>query len=120
MAFTKLHNLTEEIHTDQIGKFPIQSSAKNQYLCICYDYDSNRIIVKSIPTRKQEPWAVAETYFIKELEKRGSKPKFQRLDNEISQTVKTYMQQNRIFIGQIHQKGRYKRSRVTLSLDFVL
>ena len=53
LAFTKIHSLTEEIHTDQTGKFTIWSSANNQYLCICYDYDSNSIIAKSIPTRKQ-------------------------------------------------------------------
>ena len=43
LAFTTTHNLTEEIHTDQTGKFPIRYSANNQYLCICYDYDSNSI-----------------------------------------------------------------------------
>ena len=40
--------------------------------------------------------ATAEKYFAEEPEKQESKPKFQRLDNEISQTVKKYMQQNSI------------------------
>ena len=54
LSFTKIHNLTEEIYTNQTGKFPIRSSANNQYLCICYDQDSNSILATSIPTRKQE------------------------------------------------------------------
>ena len=34
IAFTKIHNLTEEIHTDLTRRFPIRSSANNQYVCI--------------------------------------------------------------------------------------
>jgi hypothetical protein len=59
LAFTTTRNLTEEIHTDQTGKFPIRSSANNQYVCICYDYDSNSILAKAIPSRKQDSLATA-------------------------------------------------------------
>ena len=76
LAFTTTHNLMEEIHTDQTGKFPIRSSANNQYLCICYDYDSNSILAKTIPSRKQDLLATAEKYFVEELEKGEANPNF--------------------------------------------
>ena len=87
IVFTKMHNLTEEIHTDQTEWFSIRLSANNQYMCIYYEYDINSILVKAIPTRKIESLVEVEKYFVEELEKRGSKPKFQRLDNKILQTV---------------------------------
>ena len=49
-----------------------------------------------IPTWKAESLAEAEKYVVEEFEKKGSKPKFQKLDYEILQTVKNYMEQNNI------------------------
>ena len=51
--FSNISN-SEQIHMDKTRRFPIRSSANNQYMCICYDYNSKSILVKAIPTRKAE------------------------------------------------------------------
>ena len=58
---------------------------------ICYDYDSNSIISTELKSR-QGPKLLQEyiklhTY----LTDRGLKPQFQRLDNEVSTTLKRTM-----------------------------
>ena len=39
-------------YSDQIGKFPHQSTRGNQYVMILYDYDSNLILSNPINTRQ--------------------------------------------------------------------
>ena len=38
---------TEKVYTDQTGRFPVRSSAGNQYILVLYDYDSNAILAEA-------------------------------------------------------------------------
>jgi hypothetical protein len=42
---------TNEIFTDQMGRFPIKSSSGAQYLFLMYHTDSNAILVRTMATR---------------------------------------------------------------------
>ena len=122
-AFTTIYEMKKEISTDQTGKFPIRSSSNNQYIAICYDYDSNSILAKAILNRKEDSLAKAEIYFVEELTKRGMKPNFQMLDNEISQTVKKYMAHNNIEYQlvppHIHRRNKAERAIQTFKAHFI-
>ena len=76
-----------------------------------------------IPNRKEKLLETAEKYFVKELTKRGSKPEFQKLDNEISQPVKQYMKQNNITFQlvptYIHQHKRAETTIQTFKDHFI-
>ena len=115
--------MQKEILTDQTGKFLIRSSGNNQYIAICYDYDSNSILAKAILNGKEESLTQAEKYFIEELTKRGLKPKFQKLDNEISQSVKEYMAQNgiqyQLVPPHIHWRNKAERAIQTFKAHFI-
>ena len=43
---------TGKVYTDQTGRFPVRSSAVNQYILVLYDYDSNAILTEAIKTRQ--------------------------------------------------------------------
>ena len=39
---------------DQTGRFPCESSRENNYIFLCYNYDTNTILVKAITNREME------------------------------------------------------------------
>jgi hypothetical protein len=46
MVFIKASQATEQISTNQTGKFPITSSCGNKYIMDLYDYGSNVILTE--------------------------------------------------------------------------
>ena len=46
--------LTGKIHSDQTGRFPIQSSSGNKYIMVIYAYDPNDILVEPLPDISKE------------------------------------------------------------------
>ena len=45
--------LTGQIYSDQIGKFPITSSRVSKYIMIVYDFDSNAILSEPLKSRNE-------------------------------------------------------------------
>ena len=41
---------TGKVYTDQMGRFPVHSSAGNQYILVMYNYDSNAILTEAPKT----------------------------------------------------------------------
>jgi hypothetical protein len=73
------------VYTDQTGRFPIPSSAGNQYLLVAYDYDSNNILLRPIQNRTAESLTAAIQDVHDTLTHGGCQPKFHRMDNECPQ-----------------------------------
>jgi hypothetical protein len=76
---------TDQIYTDQTGRFPVVSSKGNTYIMILYDYDSNAILAQPIKDRTSPELLKAFQVMEQELVARGLKPKLMKLDNEASE-----------------------------------
>ena len=87
---------TGEIHSDQTGRFPIQSSSGNKYIIVIYEYDPNAILIKPLPDRSKESIVQAYQKIIQHLTRRGFKPRLQRLDNEAYKLLQDDMDKNKI------------------------
>ena len=78
------HTNSNRLHTDQTGKFPTKSIRGYQYILIAYVYDTNTILYR--PLKRKLASELQSTYdeLYSYLTARGYKPKFHRLDNEVS------------------------------------
>ncbi|MGL5934509.1 MAG: hypothetical protein ACRCZI_02680, partial [Cetobacterium sp.] len=84
------------VYTNQTGRFPVPSSSGNNYLLVAYDYDSNNILLRPIKDRTANSLSEAIQSVHKTLTLGGCKPQYHRLDNECSQQVKDFFDQDKI------------------------
>jgi hypothetical protein len=98
-----------KIFTDQTGTFPIVSNRGVKAVMVLYDYDSNAIITEGITSRGQVELLRAYTKLINKLKQAGLKPKLQRLDNEASAAMKSFMTSQTIDY-QLTQAGLHRRN----------
>ena len=90
-VFISLQEPTGRIFADQTGKLVCPS---HKGIFSLYDYDSNSISAEPIPSRIKSTLASAYHIIIKRLTARGFKPKLAKMDNEISDDVKSLLQHN--------------------------
>ena len=88
--------ITGRTFSDQTGRFVCPSISGNNYVFVVYDYDSNSIHALPIPTRKKEHIVAAFQKIVKKLTLKGLKPQLHKLDNEVSQLMKNYMESHQI------------------------
>ena len=100
---------TGKIHSDQTGRFTIQSSSGNKYMMVIYAYDPNAILVEPLPDRSKESIMQPYQKIIQQLTKRGFKPRLQRLDNEASKLLQYEMDKNQIQ-WQLVPPGNHRRN----------
>jgi len=89
-----LHTIavTSQLHTDQTGRFPTQSSRGMNYLMIAYDYDSNAILAEPLKNRSALELLHGYTAIHSTLVARGLRPQLQCLDNEAPGILKQFLQ----------------------------
>ena len=63
---------------------------------ILYNYDSNSIMVEGITSRGKTELLCAYTALLQRLIKAGLPPNIQRMDNEVSNIFKTFLQEQNI------------------------
>ena len=90
-VFINIEEPTGRIFADQTGKFVCPSRKGNKYIFILYDYDSNTISAEPIPSRIKSTLVSAYRKIITRLTERGFKPKLGKMDNEISDEVKSLL-----------------------------
>ena len=73
---------------DLTGRFPTRSISGNEYILVCYHYDSNAILVEALKNRQAQTITDAWIKISKRLSLVGAAPNKWVLDNEISQTLK--------------------------------
>jgi len=108
-CFLTLIEPTGQIYTDQTGKFVTPSSNGNNYLMIVYDYDSNYIFAEPFKTRTAQSLLIAYKAVHSKLCNAGLRPKLQRLDNECSELLKTFMRTHDIDF-QLAPPGCHRRN----------
>ena len=91
--FLKVTKFPNKIYTDKTGRFPVTSSQGYKYIMIAYDYDSNNILAE--PLKSSTSLHIKNAYhkMRKLLCSRGRTPKMHVLDNEYSEVLKEYMEE---------------------------
>jgi hypothetical protein len=95
-CYASLFEPTGKMYSDQTGRMVTPSTKGNNYIFIMYDYDSNAILAEPIRNRKAESILEAYKKVHTTLLNKGMSPKIQIIDNECSQLLKDYMQQQHI------------------------
>ena len=112
-----------KIFTDQTGRFPVQSSKGNNYVFVLYDFDSNAILTEPIKNRKGASLIHAFNKLTDILISKGFNPKFQVLDNEASQELKTAINAKKIQFQlappHIHRRNAAERAIRTFKNHFI-
>ena len=91
-----------QIHSDLTGRFPTTSYSGTKYVLVLYDYGSNTITTE--PMKGQGDIEMVRTFkvLIHALTDRGLKPRLQRLDNECSKALRTFLHQEDIEFQLAH------------------
>jgi hypothetical protein len=122
-AIVTHEEITGQIYTDLTGRFPQQSSHGNKYILVLYDYDSNAILAHPIKNRSDTETLQAYETLIKILQQRGLTPKLQRLDNEASKALKTYLHDQQIEFQlvppHVHRRNAAERAIRTFKNHFI-
>ena len=88
--------ITGQIHSDLTGRFLIPLSRGYHYLLVVYDYDSNSILFTPMKSCKAEELLRAYQSIHQRLLQAGCRPQLQRLDNECSQALKDFLNEQEI------------------------
>ena len=83
-TFLSMIEVSGQLHSDLTGRFPVASTQGNNYLLVCYDYDSNNILVEPLTDRRATTQVDAYKKIYQRLINGGCRPQMQRLDNECS------------------------------------
>jgi hypothetical protein len=96
-AFVAMHDLpTGRVYTDQTGSFPVVSAQGTKAIMVLYDHDSNAILVEGITSRGKTELVRAYKMLLNRLRAAGVNPTVQRMDNEVSNIFKEFLQQENI------------------------
>jgi hypothetical protein len=112
-----------QIYSDQTGKFVVASSSGNNYMMVVYDYDSNAILVE--PMRSRTGPCILATFQIihARLVAAGLRPQLQRLDNECSEALKSFLRDETIDFQlvppYIHRRNAAERAIRTFQNHFI-
>ena len=98
-----------QVHTDQTGRFPVPSTNGNNYVMVLYAYDANAILVAPLKSRSANNILIAYKKLHARLVKAGIRPKLQRLDNECSELLKDFLEEEEIDF-QLSPPGMHRRN----------
>ena len=87
---------TGKVYTDQTGRLPVRSSARNQHILVLYDYGSNDVLTEALKTIQGPEIIKSYANIIQYLQCCGFHPRVHCLDNEASNAMKAYNQDNHI------------------------
>ena len=110
-------------YSDITGRFPIKSSRGNQYLVICYDYDTNYIAVA--PTKSRQGFEIRDTIIslIQKFKSSGNPPRLHILDNEASHALKSTLLKSKIDYQlvppHVHRRNAAERAIQTFKAHFI-
>ena len=114
-----------QIYSNQTGKFVVASSTGNNYILVVYDYDSNSILVQPMRSRTGPCILGAFTILLHALlVAAGLRSQLQRLDNECSDALKTFLTDESIKYQlappKVHRRNAAERAIRTFKNHFVV
>jgi hypothetical protein len=114
---------TGKIYTDQTGRFPVTSSRGNKYILVLYNYDTNAILTEPLKNRTGNEILRAYQKLHTYLTNRGFKPRTHWLDNEASDALKQFNNQEQVSFQLVpphmHRHNAAKRAIRTWKNHFV-
>ena len=110
-------------YSDLCGRYPVKSSRGNQYILVCYDYDSNAILAEPIQTRAAANITNALKLMLDNLTKAGAPPQIHIMDNEASNLLKHALLKRKIKYQlvppHIHRRNMAERAIQTFKAHFI-
>ena len=91
-VYTSVYKVSNTVFYDQTGQFPTRSHRGNTYIMIMVEIDSNKILVEPINNCKDEELTRTYRAMMLGLRQVGIIPKKHILDNEVSESLKTIIQ----------------------------
>ena len=114
---------TGKVFTDQTGRFLQPSSNGNSDMLVFYEYDSNYIHVEPMKNKTGSEILAAYTRAHTVFTSDGLKPQLQRLDNEASTALKSYMESQdvdfQLVPPHVHRRNAAERAIRTFKNHFV-
>ena len=92
VVYTKVYDVRSTIFSNQMGKFPKQSTRGNKYIMLMVEIDSNTILVEPINSCNGAKLTQAYRALMLRLKRAGIIPKKHALDNKVSNAMKTVIQ----------------------------
>ena len=108
-VFIKIIQPENKIYSDQTGAFPFPSSRGYRYIMVFYDVDSNAILAQPMKSKTSTELNAMVVRMIYKLAKRGFKPKYYVLDNEMSELVKSTLRELEI-VFELVPPGMHRRN----------
>jgi hypothetical protein len=99
----------QKAHSDQTGEFVCQSTAKNKYVYLLYDYASNHIFAEPIQSTLDADITRAFDVVIKKLKAAGNMPENHMLDNQCGKLQIAALEKHGIKF-QIVPPGMHRRN----------
>ena len=110
-------------YSDLAGCYPIKSEHGNQYILICYDYDSNTILAEALPSRSDACINKGVQKLPGTLTTAGHKPNIHIIDNKAFDLLKkTLLKQNisyQLVTLHIHTRNTVERDIQNLKDHFI-
>ena len=78
------------VYSNLTGQFPIQSYTGMSYICVCYVYKPNTMLLRTMTSRETKDMLQEFESIYKKLEEKGHKPTLHVLNNECSRAVKIF------------------------------
>ena len=120
-TYTSVFALTETMHSDLTGKFPVTSFSGMQYIIV--SVMDGYIHIEPMRSRHHLEYIAAYKRTINFFSNLGRKPLFQRLDNETSNALETFARTNNISIQYCaphqHRALRAERAIRTFKNHFI-
>ena len=73
--YIKVHDTTDMIYTDKMGRFPVVSSREHKYIMFLCEVDDNYTALKPMKSKSKSEIIMAYNAVINCLKKSGIKPK---------------------------------------------
>ena len=122
-VFCKIINQEEKIYSDQTGAFPLPSSRGYRYIMVFYDVDSNAILTRPTKSKISVEMNATVISMIQHLSRRGFKPKYYVLDNEVSNLLKATFRTLEIKLELVppgmHRRNIAERAIQTFKFHFI-
>ena len=121
--FVTSYELSDEIHTDQTGKFPVTSQRGYRYIMVGIHIDANYIFCETMKNRTEGEMITAYQKMVDRMELAGLGLKHHRLDNECSENFKKCIRRNNMTWELVppdcHRRNMAERAIQTFKNHFV-